>query len=142
MTKFVMAVLVVQSLGGLYQFGILASAGRRDSTARASRLSDSLVFSHGVLGFLAAGLWLGQLLTGNDYWAWATLVVILLAIAGGTVMFLQTELKPETIDRPVVDRAEDPADLRVAEKQIPKSVLHGHGLGAAVLVVCVLVVAL
>ena len=146
MTKFVMALLVVQALGGLYQFGILASAGRRDSTARASRLSDSLVFSHGLLGFLAAGLWVGQLLTGNDYWAWATLVVILLSVAGGTVMFLKTELEAETIDSlavdGAVDGAVDPADVRVAEKQIPKSVLHGHGLGAAVLVVCVLIVAL
>lgn len=138
MTKFVMAVFVVQVLGGLYQMGILASAGSRHSTARASRLPDLLVFSHAVLGFLAAGLWIGQLATGNDLWAWLTLGVVALTIAGGTVMFVKTEFAPDTIDRPALD----PANVRVAEKQIPKTVLHAHGAGAAVLVVCVLIVAL
>ncbi|CAA9375697.1 MAG: hypothetical protein AVDCRST_MAG32-1164 [uncultured Nocardioides sp.] len=138
MTKFVMALFVIQVVGGLFQMGTLMTAGSRNSTARASRLPDLLVFSHAVLGFLAAGLWVGQLLTGDDRFAWVTLAVVALSIAGGTVMFLKTELGSETLDRP----AADPADVRVAEKQIPKTVLHGHGLGAAVLAVCVLVVAL
>ena len=138
MTKFVMAVLVIQVLGGLYQFMVLATASSAHSTARASRLPDLLVFSHAVLGFLAAGLWVGQLMTGHDLWAWATLAVLALLIAGGAVMFFKTEFTSETLDRP----SADPANVRVAEKQIPKSVLHAHGLGAAVLVVCVLIVAL
>lgn len=138
MTTFVMGLFVIQVLGGLYQFGILMAAPSRHSTARATRLPDWLVFSHGLLGILAAGLWLGQLLTGNDVYAWATLAVVLLSIAGGTVMFVKTELKSKTLDIP----AADPADVRVAEKRIPKTVLHGHGLGAAVLAICVLIVAL
>jgi hypothetical protein len=138
MTKFLMAVFVVQLMGGLYQVGILMSADSRASVARASRLPDLLVFTHGVLGFVAAGLWVGQLATGDDRFAWTTLAVLVMAIAGGTVLFVKTEFHGDTIDRPALD----PADVRVAEKQIPKGVLHGHGLGAAVLVVCVLVVAL
>lgn len=138
MTKFVMAVLAIQVLGGLYQFGILMGADSRNSVARASRLPDLLVFSHAVLGFLAAALWVGQLTTGNDSFAWATFVVLLLASAGGAVMFVKTELTRETLDRP----ASDPAAVRVAEKQIPKSVMHAHGAGAALLLGCVLYVAL
>ena len=71
-------------------------------------------------------------------YAWATLVVLLLSVAGGTVMFAKTEFRGETIDR----RAAAPADTRVAEKCIPKTALYGHGLGAAVLIVRVVVVAL
>jgi hypothetical protein len=138
MTKFVMGILVIQALGGLYQMGVLMTSTSPHSTARATRLPDLLVFSHGLLGFLAATLWLGQLFTGDDAYAWATLGVVLLAVAGGMVMFVETEFKGETLDRPAID----PADIRVAEKQIPKAALHAHGLGAAVLVVCVLVVAL
>ena len=133
-----MAIFVVQTLGGLYQLGILASQRASHSPARASRLPDLLVFAHGVLGFLAAGLWVGQLTTGNDTFAWSTLGVIALAIAGGTVLFVKTEFSSETIDH----AAADPAEVRVVEKRIPKTVLHGHGLGAAVLAVCVLLVAL
>ena len=138
MTKFVMAVLLLQVLGGLFQVGTLVTAGSSNSIARASRLPDLLVFSHAVLGFLAAAVWVGQLMTGDDTFAWVTLGIIALSIAGGTVMFVKTEFKSDTLDRP----AADPANVRVAEKQIPKTVLHAHGLGAAVLVVCVLIVAL
>jgi hypothetical protein len=138
MTKFVMAVLVIQVIGGLYQFMVLATARSEHSTARATRLPDWVVFTHAALGFLAAGVWVGQLVTGNDLFAWTTLGLLLMSVVGGTVLFLKTELRSETLDRPAMD----PADVRVVEKQIPKSVIHGHGLGAAVLVVCVLVVAL
>ena len=138
MTKFVMAVLVVQVIGGLYQFMVLATANSAHSTARASRLPDLVVFTHAVLGFLAAAVWVGQLVTGNDLFAWTTLGILLLSVAGGTLLFVKTEFKSETLDRPAMD----PADVRVVEKQIPKSVIHGHGLGAAVLVICVLIVAL
>jgi predicted lipid-binding transport protein (Tim44 family) len=138
MTKFVMGILVIQLLGGLYQMGVLMTSTSPSSTARATRLPDLLVFSHGLLGFLAAGLWLGQLFTGNDAYAWATLVVVLLSVGGGMVMFVETEFKGDTIDRPAVD----PADIRVAEKQIPKAALHAHGLGAAVLLVSIFIVAL
>ncbi len=138
MTEFVLGIFVIQVLGGLYQMGILATANSRDSAARASRLPDLLVFSHALLGLLAAGLWLGQLFTGNDTYAWTTLVVLLLSVAGGTVMFVKTEFRGETVNRP----AADPADTRVAEKRIPKAALYGHGLGALVLVICVVVVAL
>ena len=138
MTKFVMAILAIQALGGLYQVGVLMTATSPHSTARASRLPDLLVFSHAMLGGLAAALWLGQLFTGNDAYAWATLVVVLLSVGGGMIMFVKTEFEPDTIGRTTLD----PADARVAEKQIPKTALHAHGLGAAVLVVSVLVVAL
>lgn len=136
-----MGLFVIQLGVGLYQMGILAASHSRHSPARATRLSDRLVFSHALLGFLAAGLWLGQLLTGDDRYAWATAVVVLLSIAGGMVMFVETEFRPGTLEDRTAAPA-DPADVRVAEKQIPKVVMHGHGLGAAVLLVGVVAVAL
>jgi hypothetical protein len=138
MTGFVMAVLVLQALGGLYQMAILMASHTAYSRARATRLPDWLVFSHGLLGFVAAGLWVGQLVTGDERYAWSTFVVLLLAIAGGSVMFVQTELRSERLHR----AAADPADVLVVEKQIPKTVLHAHGLGAAVLLASVLYVAI
>lgn len=138
MTTFVMALFLIQVLGGLYQIGILMASSSPSSPARATRLPDLLVFSHGLLGFLAAGLWAGRIITGDDAYAWATLAVLVLSVAGGAAMFAKTAPASETLDRPVAD----PADARVAEKRIPPSVLLGHGLGAGLLVICVLVVAL
>ena len=39
-------------------------------------------------------------------------------------------------------RHDEPADVRVVEKRIPTTVLLGHGLGAALLIACVVAVGL
>ena len=138
MSKLVMALLVVQVVGGAYLFMSVASAGSQHSTARASRLPSLVVFGHASLGLLAPALWIGYLLTGSDGWVWATLGSLLLSVAGGLFMFARTAGRSDTLH----ETAADPADVRVAEKQIPASVLAGHGLVAAALVVCVVLVGL
>lgn len=138
MTKFVMALLVVQVLGGLYQFGFLMTSGSSNSTARASRLPDLLVFGHALLGLVAPALWLAWMFSDLEAFVWATLASLLLSVGGGLVMFARTAGHGKTLDVPTAD----PADSRVAEKQIPGPALAGHGLLAAVLVVCVLLVGL
>jgi hypothetical protein len=138
MDKLVMALLVVQVVGGGYLFMSVASAGSEHSGARASRLPPALVFGHAMLGLAAPALWIGYLVAGSTWLAWVTLGSLLLSIAGGLFMLSRTAGRSETISAPAVDLA----DVRVAEKQIPTSVLVTHGLVAAALVVLVLIEAL
>jgi hypothetical protein len=138
MSTLVMMLLVVQVVGGAYLFGAVASAGSAASTARASRLPPFLVFGHAMLGLAAPTLWVGWMVTDATPVVWVTLASLLLSIAGGLVMLARTAGRSETLDQP----ASDPADVRVAEKHIPKPVLAGHGLLAAVLVGLVLAVGL
>ena len=138
MSNLVMGLLVVQLVGGAYLFSFVLGAGQRHSTARATRLPGLMVFVHAVLGVAAAGLWVAWLETGVAAIAWTTLGSLLLSVGGGLLMFARTAGHEETIER----FATDPADVRVAEKQIPAVALLGHGLLALVLVVLVLLVAL
>ena len=138
MSNFVMGLLLAQLLGGIYLMTFLWGAGQRSSNARATRLPDALVFVHPVLALAATSLWLVWMFDGERGWAWATFVTLLLTAAGGTVLFLKTRTGGRVLDVP----AADPADVRVAEKQIPPIADHLHGLMGTVLVVCVLLVAL
>lgn len=139
MSNLVMGLLVIQLVGGAYLFSFVMSAGQRHSSARATRLPGLMVFVHAVLGVAAVGLWVAWLETGEPAIAWTTLASLLLSVGGGLLMFARTAGHDETIDRPM---ATDPADVRVAEKQIPASALMAHGGLALVLVVLVLLVAL
>ncbi|GAA5121957.1 hypothetical protein GCM10023339_39520 [Alloalcanivorax gelatiniphagus] len=134
MSKLVMALLVVQVLVGGYMFGSIAGSG----SARATRLPPLVVFTHAMLGVAAPALWIAYLYTGETAWVWVTLGSLLASVAGGLLLFSRTVGRSDTLRRP----AADPADVRVAEKQVPKTVLVGHGLGAALLVGCVLAVGL
>jgi hypothetical protein len=138
MDKLVMALLVVQLVGGGYLFMSVSSAGSEHSTARASRLPPPLVFGHAMLGLAAPALWIGYLVAGSPWLAWVTLGSLVLSIAGGLVMLSRTAGRSRTISAAAVD----PADVRVAEKQIPTSVLVAHGVVAATLLVLVLIEAL
>lgn len=138
MTNFVMGLLVVQLLGGVYQLSYVLGAGKRPSTARATRLPDPVVVGHPMAATVSTALWLGWMTMDERGFAWLTLVALLLTAAGGAFMFLRTAGRSPVVDRP----AADPADVRVAEKQIPKVALAVHGLGALLLVGCVLLVAL
>ncbi|WP_322921984.1 hypothetical protein [Nocardioides renjunii] len=138
MSTLVMMLLVVQVVGGAYLFGAVSTAGASFSTARATRLPPLLVFGHAMLGLAAPTLWIGWMVTRADPMVWVTLGSLLLSIAGGLVMLSRTAGHSTTLERP----ATDPADVAVVEKQIPKPVLAGHGLLAAVLVACVVAVGL
>lgn len=90
-----------------------------------------------MLGFLAPALWLIWMFSQNEAFVWATSGSLLLSVGGGLVMFARTAQGQD----PGRDGG-DPADVRVAEKQIPGAALAAHGLIAAVLVGSVLLVGL
>jgi hypothetical protein len=138
MDKLVMGLLVVQVVGGGYMFMSHASSGSQHSTARASRLPAIVVFGHALLGVAAPVFWIGYLVDGSTWIAWTTLGSLLLSVAGGLFMLSRTAGHSDTLAQP----AADAADVRVVEKQIPKSVLVAHGGTAALLVVLVLLEAL
>ncbi len=138
MSKLVMMLLVVQVVVGSYLFMSVASSNSAHSTARATRLPSLVVFAHSMIGVVSPLWWILWLFTGSTLWVWVTLGSLLASVAGGLVMAAKTFGHSHTLHKP----AADPADVRVVEKQIPKPVLLGHGLGAAVLVGCVLVVGL
>jgi hypothetical protein len=138
MTNFVLGLLVVQVLGGLYQLSFLLGVGSNYRNARASRLPDPLVFGHALLGLVALALWLTWRSTGEEPFVWATFGSLLLSVGGGLVMFARTAAGRAT--EPVATAGA--RDVRVAEKRIPKAALSVHGLAAATLVVCVLLVGL
>ena len=138
MTNFVMGLLIVQLLGGAYQLTFVLGAGQKLSNARATRLPDFVVVGHLTAALTATALWVVWMATHEDVFAWATLAVLLVTSAGGLFMFARTARQDSVVDRPAVD----PADVRVAEKQIPATALAVHGLGAVVLLACVLLEAL
>jgi hypothetical protein len=138
MSMYVLAFFIVQLLVGAYMFTFVLGAGQLNSNARATRIPDPIAVVHP----LAAGgtflLWVIYLLTDERAFAWATFVALLLTASGGAVMALKT-----LRGRPVVNRpAADPADVRVAEKQIPKAAIVLHGLTFLVLLAGTLLVAL
>ena len=138
MSKLVMGLLVVQLVGGAYMFMSLASSNSAHSTARATRLPSAAVFGHASLGLAAPAVWIGYLTSDWPWLTWVTLASVLLSVAGGLFMLSRTAFRPDSLGVP----ASDPSDVRVVEKQIPRTVLVGHGLTAGLIVVCILVVAL
>jgi len=138
MSKFVIGLLIFQLLGGAYLLSFVLGAGQRLSNARATRLPDPVVFLHPSMALATTGLWVLWMATWDRGWAWAALAAVLLTVGGGLFLFLRTKQGGEMLDRP----AADPADVRVAEKQIPGLAIAGHGLFAVTLVVCMLLVAL
>ncbi|UMG92824.1 hypothetical protein [Nocardioides sp. TF02-7] len=138
MTNFLIGLLAVQLLGGLHQLTFVLGAGQKLSSARATRLPDAAVVGHVMLGGLAFALWLGWVMFDERAFAWMTLATVVLAAAVGGFMFHRTFFRSPVVDRP----AADPADVRVAEKQIPAASLAVHGLGAAALILGTLLVAL
>ena len=97
-----------------------------------------MVFAHSMLGIVAPTWWIAWLLTDLKMWVWVTLGSLLASVAGGLVLLARTAGHSATLH----ESAADPADVHVVEKQIPKPVLLGHGLGAAALIGLVLIVGL
>lgn len=142
-SNFVIGLFAVQLLGGAYLFGYTLSAGRRDSTAHATRLPSAVVFSHMLLGGFSTATWIGWVVSDERGFAWASFVSVALGVLLGTVMGLRTVTKPPVVDvpqNPVPRTPPDPADVRVAEKQIPGVALLGHGgLGVTLLLLTLLI---
>jgi len=133
-----MGALIVQLLLGGYQFSFTTGAGRPESDARASRLPSPVIFGHMLLAIVIALLWAGQMASDSRAMAWVVFGLLVGSVASGLAMFLRTARRSAWIG----GRSRNPADHRVAEKQIPVPSLAVHGLVALSLVVGVLLVAL
>lgn len=145
MSNFVLGLFIVQLLGGAYLFSYTLSAGRRDSTARATRLPSAVVFSHMLLGGLSAAAWLGWVISDARGFAWTSFAGVALGLTLGAVLGMRLHFKPATVEvpqPPVPGSAPEGADHRVAEKQIPGAANLMHGGLAAVLLVLTLLISL
>jgi hypothetical protein len=138
MSMYVLAVFILQLFVGAYMYSFVLGAGQKNSNARATRIPDPVAVVHP----LAAGgtflLWILYLVTDERGFAWATFALLLATAGGGAIMSLKTFTGGPTVDRP----AADPADVRVAEKQIPKVMILMHGLTFVLLAIGTLLVAL
>ncbi|WP_436701382.1 hypothetical protein [Nocardioides sp. BYT-33-1] len=146
MAILVTGMFVVQLLVGGYMYSFVLGAGQRGSNARATRIPDLVAFIHPVAAIVTFACWLAYLAGDATGFAWTTFVLLLLTASGGALMALRTVTGPPTVDRPsprqgVLDPG-DPAEIRVAEKQIPRAAIVLHGLTFLVLVAGTLLVAL
>ena len=135
---YVLAFFVVQLLVGAYMFTFVLGAGQLNSNARATRIPDPIAVVHPLAAGGTLLLWVVYLVTDERVFAWATFVALLLTASGGAVMALRTVRGGPTVDRP----AADPAEVRVAEKQIPRAAIVLHGLTFLLLLAGTLLVAL
>ncbi|WP_408895973.1 hypothetical protein ACJ5H2_13760 [Nocardioides sp. R1-1] len=146
MSILVTGLFVVQLLVGGYMYGFVLGAGQRDSNARATRIPDLVAFAHPVLAVVTFASWLAHLATGERGFAWVTFGLLLLTASGGAVMALKTLTGPAVVDRPSprqgILEPGDPAEVRVAEKQIPRTAVVLHGLTFLMLTIGALLVAL
>lgn len=145
MSILVTGMFVVQALVGGYMYSFVLAAGQRSSNARATRIPDLVAFAHPVAAVVTFAAWLAHLATDEAGFAWLAFALLLLTAAGGAVMALKTLTGPPVVDRPsprqgVLDPG-DPAEVRVAEKQIPRAAMVLHGLTFLVLTIGTLLVA-
>ena len=145
MSNFVIGAFIVQLIFGAYLFSITLNAGRRDSAAHATGLPSGVVFFHPLLGLFALGCWIGWVVSDARPFAWVAFAALAVGATLGAALGIRTLTEP---DRMEVPQPPDlgtrlvPADYAVAEKQIPRPALVGHGVMAVVLLACTLLVAL
>jgi hypothetical protein len=128
---------IATAMGGLYMMGITLRPGIEESAATESHLSPMLVFGHGSLAMIGLALWAVHMVMDEAVTAWLTVATLVLVLGGGTVMFLiwmkdRRGGKPETAADGVP---------RLAEQQIPSTIVHLHGALAAVTALLVVLVA-
>jgi hypothetical protein len=138
-SKFIMGLLAVQLLGGLYLLMFVADAGVAGSTARRTRIPDPVVFWHPFVGATAAVVWVAWLFTHGDPLPWVALGILVVGSALGGYMGALTHAPAPD---PVEANPADPAAARLAEKRIPSVAMLAHGGLALVLMISVLLVAL
>ncbi len=144
MSTLVTGLFVVQALVGGYMFSFILGAGQRSSNARATRIPDLVAVAHPLLAVVTAAAWLVHLATGDDGFAWVTFALLLLTASGGLVMTAKTMSGKPYVDRPRqgVLVPGDPAEIRVAEKQIPRAAIVVHGITFLLLLAGTFLVAL
>ena len=146
MSVLITLLFVVQILLGAYMYSFVLGAGQMGSNARATRIPDPVAFVHPVGAGLTLVSWFIHLGTGADGFVWVTFTLLLLTASAGLVMALVTLRGKRLVDRPAAHQVVlvpgSPAEIRVAEKQIPPLALALHGLGFAALLCTTLLVAL
>lgn len=138
-SNFVMGLLVVQGLLGMYLFSFTTDAERPESNARRTRLPSPLLVVHPLIAGIGVIVWILWLTRGGDALPWVMLGILLVGGSIGSVLGIKTLRKAPD---PVAVSPADPAEARLAEKRIPLPAIAAHGLVALTLIVCVLVVAL
>jgi hypothetical protein len=137
---------VLQLLVGGYMYSFVLAAGQRASNARATRIPDLVAFAHPLAALVTFSVWIAYVTSDRTGFAWATFVAVLLTASGGAVMGIATLRVSQYVDRSSARRAVvepgDPADVRVAEKQIPIASIALHTGTFLVLAIGTLLVAL
>ncbi|GAA1550323.1 hypothetical protein GCM10009678_36590 [Actinomadura kijaniata] len=75
------------SAGGYLLVRWLAAAGLRGQPAKVTRHPTLVLVSHPASAVLGLCLWLGHLVTGRDWWAWAAFGVLIAVILQGVMLF-------------------------------------------------------
>jgi hypothetical protein len=124
---------VVTVLGGLFLLAIwLIEYDPAIQRAAATRLPIPVISGHAVLALCGLILWVSYLITGQDFFAWATLLVLAAVVSLGITMAV----------RWVGVRRARPDPLVPPERHFPLAVVIGHGVFAVTTVVLVLLTAL
>lgn len=146
MAVLVTFLFVLQLLVGSYMYGSVLGAGQWSSNARATRIPDLVAFAHPLLAVVTLAIWVGYMVSERTGFAWATLAALLVTASGGLVMAWKTLQGSRYVERPGRNQGVlepgDPAEVRVAEKQIPRLAIKLHGITFALLTVGTLLVAL
>jgi hypothetical protein len=107
-----------------------AAAAATTAHVAGTRFPPPLVFGHFLIAATGLVLWIVYLAVDSDALAWVAFVAIVLAAAGGDILFL----------RWFRDRNESGAQL--AEQRIPTPAVYLHGLFAVATIVLVFLTAL
>ncbi|EGD43133.1 LigA [Nocardioidaceae bacterium Broad-1] len=144
-TNGVVLVWLFTMAAGAFMFGTASRFGAPPAAIRNSRLPAPALLSHPTLTGGAFAAWLGFLITEERAWAWVAVGMLAAGICLGAFLFVRT-MKPEHVvlaeetDEVVGEPVRVPYD--VAEHEIPRPVIYGHGIFAAVTFTLVLLVAL
>ena len=104
-------------LGGSYMFVMAMGLGRPPGTAAHSRWPTWLMFLHGGSAVGGAGVWIGYMVTREQWVAWASFVILLLVAGLGDVLFV-TWFK----DRRAVARAERGGEVERVPDRVPRNI--------------------
>jgi len=122
---------IATALGGMLLFGVTLRQSNDENVADRTDLPEPVVFTHAALALGGLAAWTLYMFTGGDdgptgWTAFAALAVVALL---GAYMFMRWQRGRRLTD----ERARE----RLIEQQFPTSVVHTHGLLAAVTIVLV-----
>lgn len=104
-------------LGGSYMSMMALGLGRPRGTAAHSHWPTWLMFAHAGAAVAGAGVWVGYMVTREQWVAWASFVILLLVAGLGDVLFV-TWFK----DRRAVARAERGGEIKRVPDMVPRNV--------------------